>query len=131
MKREAPTEREIADLIASAYEGLGVPDARRLAAIEQSLLAQTRLRRGRAKFAWWWLIGALVAGAASALWWAVDYDSDKEQETSVPAVTTPSMAPSVAEQPAPPSHSEGMESKPAGESAQKQGPVIDQRERLF
>mgnify|MGYP001558977540 CR=1 FL=1 len=128
MKREAPTEREIADLIASAYEGWAAPDARRLAAIEQRLLAQVRPRR-RAGIAWWWLFAALATGAASALWWAVDYDSGKEQETPVPSVTSPSVAPSALDQPASPSRSEGAESKSAGEPAQKQGPVIYQRER--
>jgi hypothetical protein len=131
MKREALTEREIADLIASAYEGWATPDPRRLAAIEQQLLEQPRLR-GRtkiAKIAWWWLAGALVAGAASALWWAVDYDSGQGREEPVPAVTPSSVAPSVADTPMRPGQSESAESKTAGEPAQKKGPVIYQRER--
>ncbi len=128
MKREPPTEREIADLIASAYEGLAAPDPRRLAAIEQRLLAQVRPRR-RAGIAWWWLAAALAAGAASALWWAVDYDSGEGQEAPVPALTSPSVAPSVADPPARSGRSEGTESAPAGEPVQKQGPVIYQRER--
>ncbi len=128
MKRQVPTEREIADMIASAFEQLPAPDARRLAAIEQQLLEQPRLR-GRTKFAWWWLAVALVAGAASALWWTVDYDSGKSEEAPVPSVTSPSVAPSAPEQPARPSRSEDAESKSAGEPAQKQGPVIYQQER--
>jgi hypothetical protein len=128
MKREAPTEREITDLIASAYEGMVAPDARRLAEIEQRLLEQPRLR-GRMKYAWWWLIGALVAGAASALWWAVDYDSGKGRETPVPALTSPPIVPAAADKPVPRGKSEGTESKSTGETAQKQGPVIYQRER--
>lgn len=128
MKREPPTEREVADLIALAFERLPAPDARRLAAIEQQLLEQPRLRR-RTKIAWWWLAAALVAGAASALWWAVDYDSGEGQEESVPTVVSPSVAPSVADQPGRPGRSEGAESKPTGEPAQKKGPVIYQRER--
>jgi hypothetical protein len=128
MKRQVPTEREMTDMIASAYEGLATPDARRLAAIEQKLLERPRLR-GRSKFVWWWLVGALLAGAASALWWAVDYDSGKEQEAPLPLVTSPSVAPTVADQPARPSGSEGATSAPAGEPVQKQGPVIYQRER--
>lgn len=129
MKREAPTEREIADLIASAYEEWAAPDPRRLAAIEQRLLAQAGSRRGRAKLAWWWLVGALVAGAASALWWAVDYDSGREQKAPVPSVASPSVAPSTADQPSPFSRSEDAESKSAGEQDRKTGPVIYQRER--
>lgn len=128
MKREAPTEREIADLIASAYEGWAEPDPRRLAAIEDRLLARAR-PRDRAKFVWWWLVGALVAGAASALWWAVDYDSGKGREEPVPALTSPPIVPMEAGKPTPPGKSEGTESKPAGEPAQNQGPVIYQRER--
>ena len=128
MKHEPPAEREIVDMIAKAFERLPAPDARRLAAIEQKLLEQPRLR-GRSKFVWWWLVGALLAGAASALWWAVDYDSGKGREEPVPAVTPSSVAPSVTDQSARPSRSEGAESKPAGEPVQKQGPVIYQRER--
>ena len=129
MKREAPTEREITDLIATAYEGWTAPDARRLAAIEDRLLEEAGPRRRRAKVAWWWLIGALVAGAASALWWAVDYDSGKGREEPVPALTSPPIVPMEAGKPTPPGKSEGTESKPAGEPAQNQGPVIYQRER--
>jgi hypothetical protein len=128
MKRQVPTELEITDMIASAYERIATPDPRRLAAIEERLLEQPRLR-GRTKIAWWWLAGALVAGAASALWWAVDYDSGQGQEEPVPAVIAPSVAPSTTDQPTRPSQPEGTESKPAGEPAQKQGPVIYQRER--
>jgi hypothetical protein len=128
MKREAPTERDITDLIASAYEGLAAPDARRLAAIEQLLLEQPRLR-GRTKYAWWWLIGALVAGAASALWWAVDYDSGKGRETPVPALTSPPVVPAAAGKPTPLGKSEDTESKSASESAQKNGPVIYRKEQ--
>ncbi|MCR4303397.1 MAG: hypothetical protein NUV63_04095 [Gallionella sp.] len=128
MKREVPAEREIADLIASAFDRLPAPDARRLAAIEQRLLEQPRLR-GRTKFAWWWLAAALVAGAASALWWAVDYDSGKGREAPVPAVTSPSVAPSTADQPTRPNRSEGAESKLEGELAQKKGPVIYRKEQ--
>ena len=61
MKRETPSDHEIAGLIAPAFERLPEPDPRRLAAIEQSLLEQPRLPR-RTRFAWWWLAGALVAG---------------------------------------------------------------------
>lgn len=128
MKHEPPAEREIADMIASAFERLPAPDARRLAAIEQQLLEQPRLR-GRTKFAWWWLVGALLAGAASALWWAVDYDSGMEQETPVPALTSPSVGPTPADRLARPDRPAGAESMPAGNPAQKQGPVIYQRER--
>lgn len=128
MKREPPTEREIADLIASAYEGLAAPDARRLVAIEQQLLAQVRPRR-RAGIAWWWLIGALAAGAASALWWAVDYDSGEGREEPVPALTPPSVAPSVSDQLARPRRSESAELKPAGNQDREKGFVIYQRER--
>ena len=46
MKREAPTEREMADLFATAFERLAEPDARRLAAIEQRLLERPRRRVG-------------------------------------------------------------------------------------
>jgi hypothetical protein len=128
MKRQVPTERELTDMIAKSFERLPAPDPRRLAAIEQQLLEQPRLR-GRAKFSWWWLAAALMAGAASAWWWVVDYDSGKEQEAPLPSVTSPSVAPSAPEQPARPSRSEGAGSKPAGEPAQKQGPVIYQQER--
>ena len=128
MKRQVPTERELTNMIATTFERLPAPDPRRLAAIEQQLLEQPRLR-GRTKFAWWWLVGALVAGAASALWWAVDYDSGKEQEAPVPSVTSPPMTPPVANPPARPDRPASAESAPAGNPAQKQGPVIYQRER--
>ncbi len=133
MKRETPTEREIADLVASAYEGWMAPDARRLAAIEQRLPA--RARRGGAKFAWWWLVGALLAGAASALWWAVDYDST-EGRNPPPAAVSPAAAPSTADPPTRPSRSEGAESKPedaeskpVAEPARGKGFLIYQREQ--
>jgi hypothetical protein len=126
MKREPPTEREIADLIASVFEGLPSPDARRLAVIEERLLM---LPRRRAGFAWWWLVGALVAGAASALWWTVDYDSNDGLVEPVPTLASPTAAPSAADQPAHSSRSENAESAPASKPVQKQGPVIYQRER--
>jgi hypothetical protein len=125
MKRETPSDREIAELIAPAFERLAAPDARRLMAIEERLLTETRSRE-RPKYAWWWLVGALVAGAASALWWAVDYDSGKERKTPVPEISAP---PAAVEPPAPPSRSEGAESEPAGEPVPKQGPVIYRRGR--
>ena len=128
MKRQVPTEREMTDMIATAFERLPAPDARRLAAIEQQLLEQPRLR-GRSKFAWWWLVGALVAGAASALWWAVDYDSGMEQKALPSSVTSTPMAPSTADKPSRPGRSEGTESTPADGPTQKPGPVIYQRER--
>jgi hypothetical protein len=128
MKRETPSDREIAELIAPALECLPAPDARRLTTIEKRLLAEIQ-SRGRSKFAWWWLAAALVAGAASALWWAVDYDSGKEREEPVPAVTSPSVAPPLVDQPVRPDRSAGAESAPAGKPARKQGPVIYQRER--
>jgi hypothetical protein len=120
MKREAPTEREIAEMIAPAFERLPAPDSRRLAAIEERLMEQPRLR-GRTKIAWWWLAAALAAGAASALWWAVDYDSGQGPDEPEPAIAVPPLAPQV-QQPAPPD-------RPAdAKSAPKQGPMIYQRE---
>lgn len=126
MKRETPTEREITDLIASAFEGWAAPDARRLAAIEQRLPVRAR---GGTKSVRWWLAGALLAGAASALWWAVGYDSVEGQKQPVPAVISPTTAPPTTDPPTRPSRSEGAESKPAGEPAQKGGTVIYQREQ--
>lgn len=128
MKREPPAEREIADMIAPAFDRLPAPDARRLATVEQRLLEQPRLR-GRTKFAWWWLAAALVAGAASALWWVVDYDSGKGQEAPAPAVTAPSVVPSAPDQSARPSRPEGAESKPVGGPANDRSPLIFKRER--
>lgn len=135
MKRETPTEREIADLIASAFEGWTAPNARRLAAIEQRLPARAR-SRGGAKSVWWWLAGALLAGAASALWWAVGYDSTEGQKQPMPAAVSPATAPSTADLPTPPGRFEDREStpadaesKPTGEPAQKRGVVIYQREQ--
>jgi hypothetical protein len=135
MKRETPTEREIADLIASAYEGRAVPDARRLAAIEQRLPVRAR---GGTKSVQWWLAGALLAGAASALWWAVDYDSPEGRKPPAAAVS-PATAPSTADLPTHPSRSEEWESKPAdakskladepAQKAQTRGAVIYQREQ--
>jgi hypothetical protein len=127
MKREPPTEREIADLIASVFEGLPAPDPRRLAAIEQRLLAETG-SRGRSRFAWWWLFAALATGAASALWWAVDYDSNDGRIEPVPGFTAPPATPLV-DQPARTDRPESRESTPASKPVQKQGPVIYQRER--
>jgi hypothetical protein len=128
MKHRVPTERELTDMIATAFERLPAPDARRLAAIEQRLPERPHLR-GNRKIAWWWLVGALVAGAASALWWAVDYGSGEGRREPVPALTSPPVAPSTADQPARSSRSEGAESKPAGEPVQKHGRVIYQREQ--
>ncbi len=121
MKREAPSDREIAEMIAPAFDRLPAPDPRRLAAIERHLLAEKK-SSGRSEIAWWWLAGALLAGAASALWWAVDYDSGKGPEEPIPGITAPTVVPPPAEQRARPD-------RPAGEPTQKQGPVIYQRER--
>lgn len=128
MKRQAPTERELTDMIAKAFERLPAPDPRRLAAIEERLLTEER-SRARSKIAWWWLAGALVAGAATAIWWALDYDSVEGEKEPIPKLISPSAEPSVVKQPARPSQSEGTESKPAGGPAQKQGSVIYQKER--
>lgn len=128
MKRQVPTEREMTDMIATAFERLPTPDARRLAAIEQQLLEQPRLR-GRTKFVWWWLVGALLAGAASALWWAVDYDSGQGQGEPMPTVTSPSVTPSVTQPPARPSRSEDAESKPVDGPANDRSSLIFKRER--
>lgn len=121
MKRETPSDHEIAGLIAPAFERLPEPDPRRLAAIEQSLLEQPRLPR-RTRFAWWWLAGALVAGAASALWWAVDYDSEEGVEQPVPGIAAPKAAPPVT----PPARGD---SKAPASPAQKPGPRIYRREQ--
>ena len=113
MKHEAPTEREIADLFAPAYEKWAEPDARRLAAIEQRLLERPRRR---AASAWWWLFAVLATGAASALWWAVNYDSGKERKTPVPEISAPPAAPPAVEPSAPPSRSEGADrNRPASQ----------------
>ena len=125
MKREAPTERDIANLLATAFERMPEPDARRLVAIEQQLLAQPRLR-GRKKIVWWWLIGALVAGAASALWWAASHDSGEgREETTV----SPSVASPAREQPAHANSENGTDSKSTGNPASKPGTTIYRQER--
>ena len=124
MKREAPTERDIANLLATAFERMPEPDARRLAAIEQQLLAQPRLH-GRKKIVWWWLIGALVAGAASAMWWAMDYDSDQGQGEPVPGIST---SPAT-DRSASPGRSESAETSSNSRTDRKTGPMIYQRER--
>jgi hypothetical protein len=128
MKRQVPTEREMTHMIATAFERLPAPDARRLAAIEQQLLEQPRLR-GRSKFVWWWLVGALLAGAASALWWVVDYDSGMEQKALPPSVNSTPIAPSASDPATRPSRTEGAESTLTDEQDRKNGPVIYQRER--
>ncbi|MHB8743018.1 MAG: hypothetical protein ACYC9L_07800 [Sulfuricaulis sp.] len=124
MKHEPPSEREIIDLIAPAFDRLPLPDSRRLAAIEQRLLDRPR----RWALAWWWLAAMLAAGAASALWWTMDYDSGKDQ--AVPKVTavTPSVVPAVTGQPAPSGRPGAAESAPAVEPTSKPGPVIYQQE---
>lgn len=127
MKREPPSDREIAELIAPAFERLAAPDARRLAAIEQRLPLTETHPRGRSKIAWWWLAAALAAGAASALWWGVNYDSSKKQgESALPEVTLPSTTPA---QPLRPDESETTETAPAGTPADKHNPLIFRRER--
>ena len=64
MKREVPTDREIAELFGPAYEKWAEPDARRLMAIEERLLDR---RQRHVSTAWWWLFAVLATGAASAL----------------------------------------------------------------
>jgi hypothetical protein len=127
MKRQVPTEREMTNLISMAFERLPAPDARRLAAIEQHLLEQARPRR-RTSFAWWWLVGALVAGAVSALWWAMDYDSEQGQKPVLLELRSMPSSPTASE-PARLRPGDPADSTPAGEPAQKKGPMIYQRER--
>ena len=127
MKREALSDREIAEIIAPAFDRLPEPDSQRLAAIEQRLLEQPRLR-GRTKFAWWWLAGVLAAGAASALWWAVDYDSGQVQKPA-PVTMPPRSVPSAANEKARPRPAEDAGPATDREPVQKQGRVIYQRER--
>ena len=125
MKRERPAEREIAGSIAPAFDRLPEPDAQRLAAIGRRLLAQARPRR-RIRIAWWWLLGALLAGAASALWWTVNYDSTKGPVAPIESRSMPSPA---ADETNRPGAAENTNSTPAGETAQKSGPSIFKRER--
>ncbi|MHB8623947.1 MAG: hypothetical protein ACYC9J_01690 [Sulfuricaulis sp.] len=125
MKHEPPTEREIADLIAPAFDRLSVPDSRRLAAIEQRLLARPRRR----VLAWWWLAALLAAGAASALWWTMGYDSGKEQSVPKATLVTPSVVPAVTGQPAPSGRPGAAKSAPAAEPMSKPGHMIYQQER--
>lgn len=123
MKREAPSDREIAEMIAPAFDRLPVPDPRRLAAIEERLMEQPRLR-GRTNYAWWWLIGALVAGAASALWWAVNYDSSDGPELTVPEIVSPPASTPAPGPAQPPGQTGGSETKSVDAPTPKQGPVI-------
>ncbi|BAV32711.1 hypothetical protein SCL_0389 [Sulfuricaulis limicola] len=121
MKHEAPTEREIADLFAPAFDRLAEPDARRLAAIEQRLLERPRRRVGAA---WWWLFAVLTTGAASALWWAVNYDSADGPEPTAPEIVSPPASTPAPEPAPPPGQTGNSETKSAGAPAPKQGPVI-------
>ncbi len=129
MKR-IPTEREITDLIAAAFERLPAPDPLRLTAIGQRMPGRPR-PRGPRTIAWLALAGALMAGAASALWWAVDRApvEDRGGPPPAPAVAPPAAGPSLTDQPARPARSDAVQAKPAGDSAQKRGRVIYQREQ--
>lgn len=120
MKHEAPTEREIADLFAPAYEKWAEPDAQRLAAIEQRLLERPRRRVA----AWWWLFAVLTTGAASALWWAVNYDSADGPEPTVSEIVSPPASTPAPGPAQPPGQSGVTEAKSADAPAPKQGPVI-------
>lgn len=124
MKREAPTEREIAELFGMAYDKGAEPDARRLAAIEQRLLERPRRRVGNA---WWWLFAVLATGAASALWWSVNYDSGDASMPPEPGISAPPVVPTTVEPAANPARPDGAAADATGKPAPKQGPIIYQR----
>jgi hypothetical protein len=126
MKRQVPIEREMTDMIATAFERLPAPDPRRLAAIEQQLLEQPRLR-GRTKYVWWWLVGALVAGAASALWWAVDYDSGEGRKAA--AVEEIPAPPPATVYPSQPDRSLNQEATSEAKSTPKDSTLIYRRQK--
>lgn len=128
MKRQAPTERAIVEMMASAYEQRDQPDPRRLAAIEQHLLDQPRLR-ARKQVAWWWLIAALATGAASAWWWTVNYDSYQGLDKPAMVILPPVEAPAALKRSPDVGRAEDAESNAPDKPTSKTGPVIYQRER--
>lgn len=69
-----PDDRQLAALIATAFDRLPAPDAARLQVLEARLVRQAvRVARpAKSRRAYWWLIVGLAASGAAA-WWAGEY----------------------------------------------------------
>lgn len=141
MTPDTPDEARLEQLIARAFESLPPPDPGRLNEIAERLTRRPAFRTKRV-LAWlryWWFVLLFAgAGAATAMWWVLDYPLEEEPapEIALPLSATP-LAPRsetppesgmAVEQTAPPP-SEVPASAGEREPGQKRGPIIYRRER--
>ena len=111
MKREAPSDREIAEMIAPAFERLPAPASARLKAVEGRLayaLARRETKR-RAAGWYWWLIAVLVASGAAA-WWSDGYfdrEPEPAEQRTEPGAAATEAAPNRGSEPAEPAAPSG------------------------
>ena len=137
MTPDTPDETRLGRLIAQAFDSLPSPDPGRIAEIEARLTRRPAVLSKRA-IAWlhyWWLVIALAsAGAATAMWWVLDYPLEEEPAPQIaapplePRSETPPESRTAIEQTAP-LPSEDPASAGEREPAQKRGPIIYRRER--
>lgn len=141
MTPDTPDETRLERLIAQAFEGLPSPDPGRIAEIEERLTRRPALVRKRV-IAWlryWWFVLLFTgAGAATAMWWVLDYplEEDPAPEISLP-LSAPPLAPRSETPPESRTPTEQTAPRPSQdpvstgdrEPGQKHGPIIYRRER--
>ena len=137
MAPDTPDEMDLERLIVQAFETLPSPDPGRIAGIEERLMCRPALvsKRTIAWLRYWWLVIALTgAGAATAMWWVLDYPLEEEPAPQIaapplePRSETPPESRTPTEQSAP-RPSEDPVSAGDREPGQKRGPIIYRRER--
>ena len=143
MAPDTPDETRLERLIAQAFEGLPSPDPGRIAGIEERLMRRPAFafvsKRAIAWLRYWWFVLLFAgAGAATAMWWVLDYPLEEEP---APEIALPLSAPPLAPEPETPRESRtpteqtaprpSQDPPSAGEreSGQKHGPIIYRRER--
>ncbi|MEE8262932.1 MAG: hypothetical protein V3R83_10760 [Gammaproteobacteria bacterium] len=138
---QAPSGRAFERMIRAAYEGMPAPDNSRILQICDELAMHHRPparpvhpRQRKTSELPWWLVGLLLAGAATAGWWAGSSLQDKakpepailgDEETPIQKgvkapVAEPDRDQEVKAQPEPPDGDAHLE--------KKRSPVIYQRE---
>lgn len=80
---QLPDDGQLEKLVATAFDALPQADSHRLAVIEKQLIEKMAPRRyGKRSALWIWLVvGAMLAGTATATWWVGDYNFVEKSDT--------------------------------------------------